>query len=355
MQQRKERAKERYQELILPIQAQSLLRKNVRQKVADLFKRRKVNKYWRFIPFLQMPIWLSLMEGLRAMCGNDKSLISYLLTSSSTTPEQSITSVLEPSLATEGALWFPDLLAGDPTGVLPITLGLSILLNVSTGWRTPSFGEISDYPRNEMLQHLTFRLLKGGMQTLAIYIGLSAYLTGMPAGLMIYWITSTNIATLQSLFLDKYMFAIKPLKPWTKMYVGILRPGEVKPPSKTDREHTLPGPAFNSSAWASLHASEKVGHAYISCLTAGRATLSPEAFAGLSHVVLSGDILGGTKEQKFSLLRRSRVGLSLVVGGVNWNTPRTCSVASAFLNPSFHSMSRHFMPERSSSSATPHR
>ncbi|KAL1988206.1 hypothetical protein VTN96DRAFT_736 [Rasamsonia emersonii] len=233
MQQRKERAKERYQELILPIQAQSLLRKNVRQKVADLFKRRKVNKYWRFIPFLQMPIWLSLMEGLRAMCGNDKSLISYLLTSSSTTPEQSITSVLEPSLATEGALWFPDLLAGDPTGVLPITLGLSILLNVSTGWRTPSFGEISDYPRNEMLQHLTFRLLKGGMQTLAIYIGLSAYLTGMPAGLMIYWITSTNIATLQSLFLDKYMFAIKPLKPWTKMYVGILRPGEVKPPSKT--------------------------------------------------------------------------------------------------------------------------
>lgn len=231
----KERAKARFEDRLLPTEAHSLLRKNVKHKVVDLHKRWKVNKYWQFFPFLQMPIWLSLMEGLRAMCGNDRGLISYLLTfsSTSTSGEQPITTVFEPSLATEGALWFPDLLAGDPTGVLPITLGISILLNVSTGWKTPRLREISDYPTLEMVRHLASRVLKGVMQSLAVYISLSAYYTGMPAGLMIYWITSTNIATLQSLFLDKYMFAIKPLKPWTKMYVAVLRPGEVKPPSKS--------------------------------------------------------------------------------------------------------------------------
>ncbi|KAL1968889.1 hypothetical protein VTN77DRAFT_1250 [Rasamsonia byssochlamydoides] len=223
------------QERLLPAEAQSRLRKDMNVKIKDLRKRWKVARFWKFAPFLQVPIWLSLMEGLRAMCGNNNGLIYYLMTfwgpnSTSTSPEQAITTVFEPSLATEGALWFPDLLAGDPTGVLPVILSASILLNVTSGWKTPTIRQISDFEFNWMMYHLQMRALKLCVQGLSIYVGWSAYMTGMPAGLMVYWIASTNIATLQSLFLDKYMFAIKPLKLWTQMYVGVLRPGEVRPP-----------------------------------------------------------------------------------------------------------------------------
>jgi inner membrane protein COX18 len=224
---------------VLPMEADTLLKKNLTQKVKEVRKRWGVARYWKVVPFMQVPIWLSLMEGLRAMCGSNNGLIAYFLSfsaSKSAGAEQSLPTVYEPSFAAEGALWFPDLLAGDPTGLLPIMLSTSILLNVGLGWKTPTLRQLSDYPFSQMLQQLFFRVLKSGVQCMAVYVGLSAYMTGMPTGLMIYWITSANVATLQSLFLDKYMFAIKPLKPWMKMHVGVLRPGEVKPPLPSSRE-----------------------------------------------------------------------------------------------------------------------
>lgn len=212
-------------ERMMPKEAEELLRQQMKERQKLLRKSWKVAPYWKPVNLLQIPVWLSLMEALRAMCGNDRGLLSYivsLLGSSS----GSTTSYLpvEQSLASEGAFWFPDLLSGDPTGVLPLMLTLSILLNVTYGWKTVALSEISKYPFVEMSRHLVFRFLKVIIQILAVNVGVSSYAYGMPTGLMIYWITSSNVATLQSLFLDKYMFARPPLKPWVKMYVGIQQP-----------------------------------------------------------------------------------------------------------------------------------
>jgi len=103
-------------------------------------------------------------------------------------------------------------------------LTLSILLNVTSGWKTVPIHEISKYTSVEMLRHVVFRFLRFLIQILAVNVGFSSYAYEVPAGLMIYWIASSNVATLQSLFLDKYMFARPPLKPWVKMYVGIQQP-----------------------------------------------------------------------------------------------------------------------------------
>ena len=62
---------------------------------------------------------------------------------------------------------------------------------------------------------------------MAVNVGFASYVYGMPTGLMIYWITSSNVATLQTFLLDKYMFAKPPLKPWLKMHIGVLKPGDV--------------------------------------------------------------------------------------------------------------------------------
>ncbi|KAL2223323.1 putative mitochondrial export translocase Oxa2 [Thermoascus aurantiacus ATCC 26904] len=217
-------------ERLLPHEADRLLKKELAQRRKLLLKRWNVSRFYKPAGFLQIPVWLSLMESLRAMCGNDQGLVPYLLSlieRISATPENALHVTVEPSLASEGALWFPDLLAGDPTGVLPAILCLSILLNIRLGWKAPTFKEISDLPDLEFKKQVTLRLFRILIQIMAVNVGVASYVYGMPTGLMIYWITSSNVATLQTFLLDKYMFAKPPLKPWLKMHIGVLKPGDV--------------------------------------------------------------------------------------------------------------------------------
>jgi mitochondrial inner membrane protein COX18 len=219
-----------------PWEAQAFVAKHTSAKHMTLRKKWKVSRFWKLGHFLQIPVWLSIMESLRAMCGNDRGLVPYLLSllePSSTGEDRPLHLLVEPSLASEGALWFPDLLAGDTTGILPMVLCLSILLNISQGWKTPTLRELADYPTAHLRRQILFRLLKGLVQAMAINVGITSYIYGMPSGLMIYWITSSNIATLQSSLLDQYMFANPPLKPWMKKYVGLLSSGETKPTFKS--------------------------------------------------------------------------------------------------------------------------
>jgi inner membrane protein COX18 len=166
------------------------------------------------------------------MCGNTRGLLPYLFPFLIADPAHAgimgARLATEPTFATEGAFWFPDLLAGDPTGVLPVLLSASILTNVLSGWKTHRLTDLWDLPKMELTRAMTTKTLKGFVVLLAMHIGVLAYMTGMPAGLIIYWIASTTTASLQTLFLDEFVFADKPIKPWRQMHIGILRPGEVK-------------------------------------------------------------------------------------------------------------------------------
>ncbi|PLN78197.1 putative mitochondrial export translocase Oxa2 [Aspergillus taichungensis] len=218
-----------------PAEARRHLKTKLAGKTRALYRRWNVARFWAPLPFLQVPVWICVMESIRAMSGNSHGLVPYLLSLLERTPSEAgnyVRSAVEPSLATEGALWFPDLLAGDPTGILPLTLTLSILLNVRTGWKSPKFSEISELPRAERGRLLSIKLLKGFVQVLALNIGASSYLHEMPSALMIYWITSTNIATVQTVLTDKYMFAKPSLKRWKKMHISYTEPEQKPSPSK---------------------------------------------------------------------------------------------------------------------------
>ncbi|KAH8697156.1 putative mitochondrial export translocase Oxa2 [Talaromyces proteolyticus] len=216
-----------------PDQAEQKLRQTLKVKTNMLYSRWNVSKYPQLIPLLQIPVWLSLMEGIRAMCGVNVGILRYLLPMPNKDDGGPALPGTEPTLASEGALWFPDLLVGDPTGILPVLLGLSIIGNVQSGWKTKSLAETSDFSEREMIMSLASKSMKVAFTGLGIWIAVSAYASGMPAGMMLYWIASSNTATLQSRLLERYMFASKPLESWTKKYVRTLKIGEKPPPKKS--------------------------------------------------------------------------------------------------------------------------
>ncbi|KAJ5650140.1 uncharacterized protein N7484_003863 [Penicillium longicatenatum] len=191
-----------------------------------------VNSWYKLLNFAQVPVWISLMESLRGMCGNTNGLVPWLLSliepTKETTEEtvQSLHLTVEPSLANEGALWFPDLLAGDPTGALPVLLTASILLNVNLGWKSASRLEISEMPKLQMYQTVFFSGLRVFIQVLAVNVGFSGWFYEMPTALMIYWITSTNVATLQTWLLEKYMFSRPPIPAYKAQYLKYQNVGD---------------------------------------------------------------------------------------------------------------------------------
>lgn len=213
---------------LLPSQVGSMVTRNLKEQHKALRQRWGVYRFWKPANFLQMPVWIAIMESIRAMSGNDTGLVPYLLSRlepSSSSGSSTLHLAVEPSLATEGALWFPDLLAGDPTGILPAVLTVSILVNVRAGWKAPKMKEIADLPRLEMTRHLSTIGLRLFIQALALNVGVASYLYGMPTALMVYWITSTNTATLQTYLLQKYMFPVPSLKPWRPVSIGISSAG----------------------------------------------------------------------------------------------------------------------------------
>ncbi|RAK98400.1 putative mitochondrial export translocase Oxa2 [Aspergillus ibericus CBS 121593] len=195
-----------------------------------LFRRVGIGRFWRLTNFLQVPIWISVMESLRAMSGNDRGLVAWLLSwIRPESAELATPPAIEPSFATEGALWFPDLLAGDPTGILPLALTMSILFNVHMGWKTKPLRSLAELPKMAMYRELSFRGLRFFIQVLALNVGLSSFVSEMPTALMIYWITSTNTATLQTFVLDRFLLPVKPFTPWTPRFM-LYKP-EKKAPS----------------------------------------------------------------------------------------------------------------------------
>ncbi|KAJ6092993.1 hypothetical protein N7486_008282 [Penicillium sp. IBT 16267x] len=204
----------------------------VQRQTQRIRERWGVNSWYKLLNFAQVPVWISLMESLRGMCGNTNGLVPWLLSLIEPAKEttegaaQSLHLTVESSLANEGALWFPDLLAGDPTGALPALLTASILLNVNMGWKSASRLEISEMPKLQMYQAVFSSGLRVFIQVLAVNVGFSGWYYEMPTALMIYWITSTNVATLQTWLLGKYMFSRPPIPAYKAQYLKYQNVGD---------------------------------------------------------------------------------------------------------------------------------
>ena len=164
----------------------------------------------RLVPLLQLPIWLLCIETIRRMCGTHEGLLGLITKSFETTEtndaiadasfSKQVSVPIEPSMASEGALWFPDLLVPDPWLLLPVMLSVSLLANISHA--DYQQGLRSGGKRSKFGTRLS-RTLK--------LVALAAFpLTlHMPSAMLLYWISSSVTAFLQGLFVN-YLLPLPP-------------------------------------------------------------------------------------------------------------------------------------------------
>ena len=193
-----------------PSAAQKKLLKALASKRRELNKRFGTGNWKRFLPVLQLPVWLIVIETIRKMCGTHAGLLGLLTRTSQEAVEQpgtdSVAEVspsvvpVEESFSGGVALWFPDLLLPDPLLILPFVLSGSLFANIHFNSSRPGVTP-SNFSRR----------LTNTLKILALAIGPATL--QVPAAMLIYWISSSLFALGQHAILEWYMPASPSVKP----------------------------------------------------------------------------------------------------------------------------------------------
>jgi inner membrane protein COX18 len=213
---------------------------------------------------LAFPFWLCVIESIRRLSGGQPGALGTLVfrsrprsgepvstaaASASTSPtaptgavslsdilptdgssilsaQDIAASAIDPTLATGGCLWFPNLLEADPYHVLPFVLSGMLVLNVlpeSTAGKLALFG-VEDKSKNTRLaQSRLARSVQRTLLLLALVIG--PVTLHLPAAIHLYWISSAGFSGLLQKGIKAYMPVPKPsLRPCTGSERLILRP-----------------------------------------------------------------------------------------------------------------------------------
>jgi inner membrane protein COX18 len=151
--------------------------------------------------FAQIPIFITMAEVVRQMAATQDGLLGMALTAFGLkdAPSQAHGDVVmgpenpwfEPSLANEGMLWFPDLLAADPSGALPFVLSGIMFTNIY----------ISKNGSPDGMASTTSTAIRRLLLGVALLIG--PLTQQLPAALLLYWSSSTTSVLLWNLWLDR--------------------------------------------------------------------------------------------------------------------------------------------------------
>ena len=168
-----------------PVATHKSVIKIMRSKQTELYRRWNCERWKDFVIVIQIPFWLLSMEAIREMCGVSVGLLGMFLNSQI---DGIVTTVPpDPSLATEGMLWFPNLMEADPEMILPFMLSGVVYANVAN-----AFGK---NPRGWR------KGLSRGLKGVALAMG--PLTLQMPSAMLLYWITSSSLVHIQSFILDK--------------------------------------------------------------------------------------------------------------------------------------------------------
>lgn len=173
-------------------------------------------QYWKSsLSWLQLPIFLVVIESIRKMCGTHSGLLGLLTRGPGEDASReeiladtdvSASHEIKQSLATEGALWFPDLLLPDPALILPFMLSGCLFANINFHDRQAAAAGTK--PGKWPLR------IQRSIKVIALAIGPATL--GVPSAMLVYWITSSVCALGQNYFLERYLPTkpvVKPCKP----------------------------------------------------------------------------------------------------------------------------------------------
>ena len=200
-----------------PVACQEMVTKHYNEKWQEIVKARGV-QFWKvLLNWLQLPIFLIVIETIRKMSGVGEGLLGLLMKRFKGTEDVVLDGAVEDgtestllsvqqSFANEGALWFPDLLVPDPHLILPFMLSGVLFSNIAfhemvarKSSSTPTKGQ---------------RRIRNILRILALAIG--PLTLQVPSAMLVYWISSSLCALGQNAFLEWYMphpKAVTPCKP----------------------------------------------------------------------------------------------------------------------------------------------
>ncbi|KAI3395569.1 hypothetical protein diail_1081 [Diaporthe ilicicola] len=238
--------------------------KSRRKKMFTAFAINESRSLWGGL--ISLPIFLSNLEVIRRLCGGPRGLFGSLLygwdtkdaaattTSSTSATDTSVSPAtlstnndplavdlpppaglgelsLDPSFASGGCLWFPDLLAPDPYHVLPFAVSGLLLMHLipSTeaelrslfGMRPPAGS------RNRIVvagaRSRGSKALRRALMVLALAIGPATM--SLPAALHLYWASSVGCSLVVTKGVRRLLPMPKvPVRPCSGLEVPLIRP-----------------------------------------------------------------------------------------------------------------------------------
>jgi inner membrane protein COX18 len=245
-----------------PAAVDRVVNEGIRGKRRELYRRWGCEGWKNWAAVAQLPVWLLVVETVRGMCGTHKGLLGLIFTTSEgegaaagtaasadagaaagsvpevletvmsvdvappvTTSEDALAAVpwarFEPSMATEGMLWFPDLTAPDPLLALPFMLSATLFLNIYSRAGNSGVAYIDMSPSAKRWTRAL------GVGALAI----GPLMLQMPSGVLLYWVSSSMMGYVQGVLIEKYMPLTKPVKPCKKRafrMITFMKPSNVK-------------------------------------------------------------------------------------------------------------------------------
>ncbi|KAI4180306.1 MAG: hypothetical protein LQ346_007026 [Caloplaca aetnensis] len=219
-----------------PIKCQKLVRKKLLKKCTEIYRQTGTQRWKSFLGYLQIPVWLTVIETIRRMCGSREGLLGMIqsrffgsnqevtvpneredkaetalsepistiedLQMSSTEGIDNFEGIgenllipLESSLGTEGALWFHNLLLPDPHLTLSFLLSGSLFANIlyqerrakKRGWKPSA----------------TQRGLGNFFKIAAFAVG--PLTLSFPSAIHLYLISSSVFGLANSVLLNRYL------------------------------------------------------------------------------------------------------------------------------------------------------
>ena len=200
-----------------PDQCTKILNAELKLKAAELKLKIGARPWKGLLPWLQLPVWLVVIETIRKMSGTHEGLLGLVTKNFKTPVEQDRETALEAlgapsivpveqSFSTEGALWFTDLVVPDPQLILPFLLSGTLFANI--------YYQTSYIHAKGITQTKWNRRLTNSLKLVALAVG--PLTLQVPSAMLVYWISSSALATAQSVILDRSLRTaprITPCKP----------------------------------------------------------------------------------------------------------------------------------------------
>jgi inner membrane protein COX18 len=178
----------------------------------------------------QVGVWLGMSETLRCMVGMPYGLFGMLLAGIGLAPTPSgmfhgqlCPHLIQPSMATEGALWFSNLTLVDPTGSLSVVFA-SLAFFSFRALATAPYDPYNAGPAHSRMmptrEKLSYYALKARPFLPYASILIVPFTLKIPAALLLYWITSMASAMLVNKALRSAMPIPKVVTPCVRGFEG---------------------------------------------------------------------------------------------------------------------------------------